>query len=450
MFGRLARTLCTAYLIAVIVAIAAYKITGVGSVLTDPFFTIYGLVVATYILSRFFLSLRYAPVADLGIEPRIAVVVPAFNEAAAIGSSLRSILAVDYPEGKLEIVVINDGSADETLDEIKKVASRSGRITVIDFAQNLGKRAAMAAGIRATQAEVVVFVDSDSELAPDALRNLVQPFANHRVGAVAGHAEVTNAGENWVARMQAVRYFVAFRVVKAAESIFGAVTCTSGCLAAYRRSAIIPHLSAWEKQSFLGKSATFGDDRSLTNYVLRSWDAVYQSNAVTRTIVPATIQQFLRQQLRWKRSWTRESLIISRFIWRTNPAAAVGVYVGIALNLLAPIVAVRALAVRPLAGFGTPILYLVGLYAMALVYALYYAARKGTRDGVWVYGIVFVYFYLVFLLWQTYYALLTCRKNHWGTRAASHGTDRGPFDDSERPLIEITRFPLPAAAKGVS
>ena len=92
------------------------------------------------------------------------------------------------------------------------------------------------------------------------------------MGAIAGHAEVQNSRESWIARMQAVRYFVAFRVCKAAESIFGAVTCCSGCFSAYRREAIAPVLERWENQRFLGRPATYGDDRSLTNFVLRTWD----------------------------------------------------------------------------------------------------------------------------------------------------------------------------------
>lgn len=128
----------------------------------------------------------------------------------------------------------------------------------------------MAAGIRATKAEVIAFVDSDSVLERSSLRALVQDFKDPRVNAVAGHADVLNEDRSFLTRMQAVRYFVAFRVSKAAESVFGAVTCCSGCFSAYRRSAIMPGLSEWENQTFLGRAATFGDDRALTNLVLRT------------------------------------------------------------------------------------------------------------------------------------------------------------------------------------
>jgi hyaluronan synthase len=304
------------------------------------------------------------------------------------------------------------------LDEIERAAAGSEIVRVISFPENRGKRAAMAAGIRATSAEIIAFVDSDSSLERDALRRIVRGFAEPKVGAIAGHAEVENSRESWIARMQAVRYFVAFRVCKAAESIFGAVTCCSGCFSAYRRAAIAPVLERWEHQRFLGRPATYGDDRSLTNFVLRSWIVRYDERARSRTIVPTTFRVFLRQQLRWKRSWTRESLIVGRFIWRRSPAASVWAYLGIFLPLVAPLVAIRALAWQPaVVGAGAPIVYLIGIYAMALVYGLYYGLRHGRYDTLWVFGVLFVFFYLAFLLWQTWYAILTSRNSSWGTRA---------------------------------
>jgi hyaluronan synthase len=215
---------------------------------------------------------------------------------------------------------------------------------------------------------------------------------------------------------------VAFRVLKAAESIFNAVTCCSGCFAAYRRTAIMPHLDAWENQRYLGRPATFGDDRSLTNFVLRDWKVRYEARAVSHTIVPHGFRQFLTQQMRWKRSWARESLIVSGFIWRKHPVAALSTYVSIVLPLLAPIVVARALAWRPLVeGTGTPFIYLLGIYVLALVYGLYYAVRtRRYDDTLWIYGVIFVFFYLVFLVWQTYWAVLTASRSSWGTRPSTH------------------------------
>ena len=420
-FNLALRAVCALYLVMIVMAVITYKAVFIEVVVQDPWFGVYSVVVCMFIMSRFLFSLFYRPAPiprGKGPEPTVAVVMPAFNEQDAVAASIASLLTVDYPSEKLEIVVVNDGSTDDTLSEIERAAAGSEIVQVMSFPENRGKRAAMAAGIRATSAEIISFVDSDSSLERDALRRIVRGFAEPKVGAIAGHAEVENSRESWIARMQAVRYFVAFRVCKAAESIFGAVTCCSGCFSAYRRAAIAPVLERWEHQRFLGRPATYGDDRSLTNFVLRSWIVRYDERARSRTIVPTTFRVFLRQQLRWKRSWTRESLIVGRFIWRRSPAASVWAYLGIFLPLVAPLVAIRALAWQPaVVGAGAPIVYLIGIYAMALVYGLYYGLRHGRYDTLWVFGVLFVFFYLAFLLWQTWYAILTSRNSSWGTRA---------------------------------
>jgi hyaluronan synthase len=420
--NRVIRGVALLYLLALLGGVVAYKGVFIDALTTDPLFAVYGLVVCGYLVSRFALSLFFRPARPAGMEPDVAIVVPAFNEQDGIADSLRSLLALDYPAARLELVAVNDGSTDDTLAAMR--ALEGDRVRVIDLGSNQGKRAAMAAGIRATGAEIVAFVDSDSVLEPDAVRVLVQGFADERVGAICGHADVRNLRESWLTKMQAVRYFVAFRVIKAAESIFGAVTCCSGCFSAYRRAAIMPHLDWWEHQTFLGLPSTFGDDRSLTNCVLRGWKVRYESRAISHTAVPAGFAQFMTQQLRWKRSWTRESLIVGRFIWRKHPLAALATYTGIALPLIAPLVALRTAIVLPLLhGGGPPLIYLGGIYAMALAYGLYYVASRPRYDGLWVFGIAFCLFYLCFLLWQTYWAILTARTTSWGTRPATAGAD---------------------------
>lgn len=416
------RVLAAAYLLGLFGAVLYYKSSFLHMLAVSPLLSAYGIVVVCYISSRFFFGAFYRASKDHGIEHRVAIIMPGFNEEAAIATSLRSLLQLNYPTDKLEIVAVNDGSTDDTLAEMQKVAATAnGRVRVINFARNRGKRAAMAAGIRATEADIVAFVDSDSVLDPDAMKIIVQGFHDRKVGAICGHADVLNVRENWITKMQAVRYFVAFSVVKAAESLFNCVTCCSGCFSVYRREAIMPHLDWWEHQKFLGRESTFGDDRSLTNCVLRGWKVRYEARAVSHTIVPNNFRQFMRQQLRWKRSWTRESLIVARFIWKKNPIAALCAYVGIVLPVIAPVVAVRAVIMMPVAGGGAPVLYLAGVYAMSLCYGLYYAARRPRYDHLWVYGIAFCFFYLAFLLWQTYFAIATTRSASWGTRPATAG-----------------------------
>src|SRR6185503_6194363 len=107
------------------------------------------------------------------------------------------------------------------------------------------------------------------------------------------------------------------------------VTCCSGCCSAYRKSYVDPILDEWRTQKFLGAQCTYGDDRSLTNFLLRQgYRTIYAPEALSQTIVPDTWSKFLKQQLRWKKSWTRESLIAAMFMWKRHPLAAISFFLG--------------------------------------------------------------------------------------------------------------------------
>jgi len=379
-----------------------------------PLANAYSLLISFYILSRFFLALFYRPPRDAGHRPSVTVVIACKNEETSIGRTIDCVFASDYPPHLLEVIAVNDGSTDGTLPEMLRARARHPGLKVIDFGRNLGKRHGMAAGARAARGEVLVYVDSDSFLRRDTLAWIVQGFVDPDVGAVCGHAYVQNARKNFLTRMQEVRYYVAFRVVKAAESLFGTVACCSGCLAAYRRAYVMEILDSWLNQTFLGTSATFGDDRSLTNFMLRRYRVLYHSEAACSTLVPETYRQFFRQQLRWKKSWVRETFIAGRFMWRRHPFAAFFFYLGGIFPVISPLVVLHAL-VLPFFGIGeASLLYVYGATLMSGLYGLYYLGRL--RSGLWVYGVAFSFFYMFVLVWQTYYALFTVRRNHWGTR----------------------------------
>ena len=288
----------------------------------DPIFYTYSVLVTVYVVTRFVLSPFYRPTPDCGFRPTLSIIIPAFNEGEVVRATVDACYSAEYPQDRIQVVVIDDGSSDDTWEHILLSRERHPTLLACRFSHNRGKRAAMAEGIRRSTGRVIVFIDSDSVIEPDGLAQIVQGFLDPRVGGVVGTAEVINKTENWITRMQQVRYYVAFQVIKGSESIFGAVTCASGCFSAYRREALLAILDRWENQRFLGKPATYGDDRALTNYVLRDWRITYQSTAKSHTLAPATLHRFLVQQARWKKSWLRESLHVSRFIWKKHPVAA--------------------------------------------------------------------------------------------------------------------------------
>ena len=131
----------------------------------------------------------------------------------------------------------------------------------------------------------------------------------------------------------------------------------------------------------------------------------------------------MNQQTRWKRSWTRESLIVAKFIWRKHPVASFFTYMSIVLPLIAPVAALHAMLWGPLMHGGTlPLIYFAGhLRAGARLLALLRAASRTTTTCCGCTGSCSCFFYLAIMLWQTYYAIVTCRTATWGTRPATAG-----------------------------
>lgn len=273
----------------------------------------------------------------------------------------------------------------------------------------------MAECIRQSKNDIIIFIDSDSFVESQTAKQLVKYFSDDRVGAVAGHAFVANADENLLTKMQSVRYFVAFQAYKGTESLFGAVTCCSGCCSAYRRKYLVDLLDEWLAQKFLGVTCTYGDDRSLTNFILRSgYKTLYNPAARSWTFVPNTFRKFMKQQLRWKKSWVRESLIAGKFMWKRHPFMSLSYYLSVILTLLAPVIVARVILWYPQATGEFPYFYIFGLLLMAVLYGIYYKIYM--RDNQWIYGVVFALFYTLILIWQLPYAILTIRDSRWGTR----------------------------------
>jgi hyaluronan synthase len=386
---------------------------------------LYSIITAIFLLSRYLFGTLYRVVkVNPDFTPSVTIVIPCFNEEEWIGSTIISCMNQDYPIDKLQVIVVDDCSDDnsvkkieETIEKLYSEAERfqtKERISFIVQEKNAGKREALAKGVEIAKNDLVVFVDSDSFLEPDAIRNLVQPFQDPKMGGVTGRTEVENKYTNYLTKMQTVRYYIAFRIMKAAEAYFDAVTCLSGPLSCYRKDLVLKHKEAWLKQKFLGQPATFGDDRSLTNFILRTHRTAYQDNAICSTIVPNKYSVFLKQQMRWKRSWLRESIIAGSFIFKKEPIMSLFFYMGLIVPIAAPIVVVYNLIYVPITHRTFPFTFLVGMVLMSLLMSFAHLFFK--RSTVWLYGIYFCLFYEAVLLWQMPVAWVTFWKSTWGTR----------------------------------
>lgn len=354
-------------------------------------------------------------------EPKVTFVIPCKNEEGAIETTVTKCLAIEYPKDKNEVIVINDGSTDATgaiLDELKERLPDEN-LTVIHWEKNRGKREGMAAGFRIATGEIIIQLDSDSFIQPDTFRKLIEPFRNLAVGAVCAHADPVNADVNFLTKMQAAYYFIAFRILKAAESTYGAVFCCSGCSSAYRKDAVLPIMEEWLNETFLGSKVTWGDDRSLTSWVIkRGYRTVYADEAKAVTIVPETFKQFMTQQIRWKKSWIINAIFTSKFIIKNDPFVAVVYYYPlIIISILTPFMALRALFYSPLAGGGiaNTLFYIMGILLITSVLIIMY--RYVARDNrYWPYMFAWSGMNIFLLSFLMFYAVATLQNRGWGTR----------------------------------
>lgn len=385
----------------------------------------YSIIAASFLLTRYLFGSFYRSVPiDKDFTPGVTIIVPCFNEEQWIQRTILGCINQDYPIHKLEVIVVDDCSNDKSVEKIKEIVEElkikeqrydiENRLHYIVQATNAGKREALAKGALMAQHELIVFVDSDSFLDPFAIRNIVQPFKDTKMGGVSGRTDVANTYTNALTKMQAVRYYIAFRIMKAAESYFDAVTCLSGPLSCYRKDLLIKYMDDWLNQRFLGEKATFGDDRSMTNLILRENRTSYQDSAICNTIVPNTYKVFLKQQMRWKRSWLRESLIAAGFMWKKEPFMALSFYMGVLVPLLAPIIVIYNLIYIPITHRVFPFTFIIGIFLMALLMSM--AQLFLRRSSTWIYGLWFCLYYEAVLLWQMPIAWVTFWKTTWGTR----------------------------------
>jgi poly-beta-1,6 N-acetyl-D-glucosamine synthase len=229
---------------------------------------------------------------ELSAPPLVSVLVPAYNEGAVIEASIRSLLRLDYP--CYEIVVVDDGSTDDTYARAMAYAGRHGPVEVrVIHKPNGGKAQALNTGIAAARGLLVVCMDGDSALAPQTLRRAARHFAEPHVGAVAGNVKVANRG-TLLSALQALEYIEGLNLVRNAQAFFRVVNIVPGPIGMFRRDALL-EIGGYA-------SDTFAEDCDLTLRLLaRGWQISYEPEAIAYTEAPERQRDLLKQRYRWTR-----------------------------------------------------------------------------------------------------------------------------------------------------
>lgn len=367
---------------------------------------------------------RYKPVASVSdVElPTCTVIVPAYNEGKQVWDTLMSLANSNFPEHKLQLLAVDDGSLDDTWDWMLKAKDKLGdRLAIYKQPKNKGKRHALYRGFNLGTGEIFITVDSDSIVTENTLRNLVSPFVKDKqCGAVAGNIRVLNNKKDILPKMLDVSFVLSFEFVRSAESHLNSVLCTPGALAAYRSTAVFECLPQWISQTFMGQPSDIGEDRAMTNMILKQGKHVlFQKNAVAYTNVPTQYIGLYKMFIRWGRSNVRENLEMAKYIFtnfRTDSKVGIRLlFISQFSKLLMTypfvIFMLYFILVHPLLFLGST---LVTILILSTFSFLFFTNRYRSSQGFWAYTYSIMYTFGLF--WIAPYAIATANRRGWLTR----------------------------------
>jgi len=393
-------------------------------------------------------------------NPTVDVILPVWNEAPELlRACCESLLQQDYKN--LNVFLIDDlsGNLDALRPLYDHYASMAGwRVITMDW--HVGKREAQNAAYQIGTGEFVLTIDSDTVIFRDTIQKLLDQVEHDRVGAVTGNVRILNHEATWLTRLINWRYGLLFDQERAAHGLHRAVLCCTGPLSLYRRQALDEIWRAYLDQTFMNQPCVFGDDLQLTNLLLaRGKEARYAAEARALTNAPTTLGAYFRQQVRWNRSfyrelpWTGQALLghrlveggreqgrkASLYLWFDVIARGLMpllLAAGLLLGGMDAALARSWLALALDAGMIAVMLGSSGLAALWQTRSLPDAPspRKALRMT-FAYGLVHVGMLIPARVW----ALLTLRKNSWGTR------QEAPVAEGQRSATSPVEICLAAA-----
>ncbi|MFZ0978466.1 MAG: glycosyltransferase [Candidatus Acidiferrales bacterium] len=233
-------------------------------------------------------KMRPAPLDHPEYQPRVTILIPAYNEESVIVDTVQAALASGYP--RLEVLVVDDGSADRTAELVRENFGRDRRVRLLQQ-PNRGKPTALNHGLAEATGQVIVSIDADTIVDPEAVPRLVRHFADPKVAAVAGNVKVANR-HKWITRWQALEYITSQNLEKRAFDLLNCIPVVPGAAGAWRADVLR------ESGGFSGD--TVAEDTDLTLTIRRNgWKILYDEDAIGRTEVPETVDTLIRQRFRW-------------------------------------------------------------------------------------------------------------------------------------------------------
>lgn len=226
--------------------------------------------------------------------PPVTILIAAYNEEKAITATLSGILLQDYP-ADIRVIVINDGSSDETVQSVREFEDKHPNFELIDLGVNGGKAAALNHGLKKCTTDIVISIDADSYILKDGIKHLVGRYLSDppNTKAVAGEILIRNSRENWITKAQEWDYFLGIATIKRIQSLFQGTLVAQGAFSLYDRKTLL-EMGGWPEM--------VGEDIVLTwKILLAGYRVGHAENALAFTDCPNTLKKFVRQRQRWSR-----------------------------------------------------------------------------------------------------------------------------------------------------
>ena len=264
---------------------------------------------------------------DSSFTPPVTLVVPAYNEAPVIQTAIRSLLELDYPA--YEILVVDDGSTDETYARAAELEGHHGGVVVrVVSKANAGKANALNTGIAIARHPFVVCMDGDSRLGRETLRAAMRHFLDPKVGAVAGNVKVCNRDSLWT-RLQALEYIEGLNMARRAQGFLRVVNIIPGPIGVFRRETL-SDVGGYD-------SDTFAEDADLTLKILTAgWHIVYEDRAIAYTEAPESLLDLIKQRYRWTRGILQA--LRKRAAWLVIPRGGFSVWASLLAMLFEAVI----------------------------------------------------------------------------------------------------------------
>lgn len=285
----------------------------------------------------------YDVVRNFNFKPKVSVLMSAFNEGRHVYDTLESLANVSYPKDKIDIIAFDDHSKDDTFKWMQAAAAEHSNIFVKRNEVNKGKALTMLEAAKMATGDYIIGVDSDCIFKEDCIDQLMACFTEPKIKAVGGRVGIKNINETWICGVQAVFYISSYFMMKSIENLFRKVQCLSGPLVAIEKSVYLSLEKEILNRSFLGAKITNGEDRALTQMILRlGYDTYVNTDSVCWTSAPTTLSQYLKQQLRWRRSaigqWIDALVYLPRILKNSTLSSAffsiMPIYVILVWNLM--------------------------------------------------------------------------------------------------------------------